>query len=282
MNKFIIFSDIDGTLYDHDAHEIPSSAIQAIQDAKANGHKIILSTGRSYSDLEQHYFNLPIDGLILGCGAHVIYQNETIYTQPMPKDIVCHLIDFMKSKNIGFSLEGIDKIYLYGYAEDMYRIWLKHYDDTLNMPKEEFYQLLSKRNAYSFEQIQECDFSKILKISFFAKEKEDMEKYIQTLDSSVFGYFDNMSKEFFTGELYMSHVNKASGMDILLNHIQHPLDKTIALGDSLNDLEMIKHAAIGVAMGNANENLKRHANFISKHVHDNGFEYALKQLNLIQ
>lgn len=281
MNKYIIFSDIDGTLFDHSTSSIPESAKKAIIKAKENGHKFILSTGRTYADLESHYFDLNPDGFILGCGGHIIYENKTICTRPMPKNIVLQLIDFMKNHDVGFALEGIDKIYLHGYAVDMYRIWLKRYDDTMNMSLEDFYKLLSKRHAYPIDLIQEEDYSKVLKISFFTKDNMIMENFINDLDSSIFGYFDNMSKEFFTGELYMSNVNKASGMDILLEHINHPLTHTIALGDSLNDLEMIKHANVGVAMGNAHEDLKTNADFITKNIDEDGFEFALKEYQLI-
>lgn len=281
MKKYIIFTDIDGTLFDHSTSVIPSSALQAIKKAKENGHKVILSTGRSYADLESHYFDLDCDGYVLGCGGHIIYKNETICTRPMKKEIVLDLVDFMKIHDVGFALEGIDKIYLYSYAVDMYRIWMKRYVDSMNMSIEEFYKYLTKRHAYPIDLIQEEDYSKILKISFFTKNKKIMEDFIQDLDSSLFGYFDNMSKVFYTGEIYMREVNKASGMDILLNHINHPLKHTIALGDSLNDLEMIKHAGIGVVMGNGNDELKKHADFITKNIDDDGFEYALKHFNLI-
>lgn len=281
MEKFIIFTDIDGTLFDHASSVIPNSAKNAIKKAKENGHKVILSTGRTYADLESHYFELDCDGYVLGCGGHVIYDNQTICTRPMSKDIVLDLVDFMVKHEVGFALEGIDKIYLYGYAVDMYRIWMKRYVDSMNMSIEEFYEFLSKRHAYPIDSIQEEDYSKVLKISFFTKDKKIMEEFIHGLDDSIFGYFDNMSKLFYTGELYMSEVNKASGMDILLNHINHPLSHTIALGDSLNDLEMVKHAGIGVVMGNGNDELKKHADFITKKIDEDGFEYALKHFNLI-
>ena len=281
MEKFIIFTDIDGTLFDHSTASIPTSAKLAIQKAKENGHKVILSTGRTYADIEPHYFELEPDGFVLGCGGHIIYENKTISTRPMKKEIVLELVDFMMKNNVGFALEGIDKIYLFGYAVDMYRIWMKRYADTMNMSLEEFYTYLLKRNAYPIEKMQDEDYSKILKISFFTKNNQIMEEFIQNLDESIFGYFDNMSKIFYTGELYMKEVNKASGMDILLEAINHPLTQTIALGDSLNDLEMVKHAHIGVAMGNAQETLKKHADFITKNIDDDGFAYALKEFHLI-
>ena len=281
MEKYIIFTDIDGTLFDHATSVIPESAKKAIKKAKENGHKVVLSTGRTYADLEPHYFDLNCDGYVLGCGGHIIYDNKTISTRPMKKEVVLDLVDFMVKHHVGFALEGIHHIYLFGYAFDVYRIWMKRYVDSMNMSFDEFKEYLSKRNAYPIENMSEEDYSNICKISFFTKDNKVMEDYIETLDPSIFGYFDNLSKEFYTGELYMKEVNKASGMDILLNYINHPLTHTIALGDSLNDLEMVKHAHIGVVMGNGNEELKKHADFITKDIGEDGFEYALKHFKLI-
>ena len=59
--KYFIFTDIDGTLFDHDTHSIPESALNAMIQAKENGHKIFLSSGRSYSDIDE-IFKIEIGG----------------------------------------------------------------------------------------------------------------------------------------------------------------------------------------------------------------------------
>lgn len=46
MNKKIIFADIDGTLFDHETGKIPASACEALRQARENGHRIFLCTGR--------------------------------------------------------------------------------------------------------------------------------------------------------------------------------------------------------------------------------------------
>lgn len=59
------------------------------------------------------------------------------------------------------------------------------------------------------------------------------------------------------------------------------LKDTIALGDSLNDMEMIRHAGVGIAMGNAVDALKENADYVTKDIADDGFAHALRQLCLI-
>ena len=46
MNKYALFFDIDGTLVSFKTHQIPPSTIQALTQAKANGHKVFIATGR--------------------------------------------------------------------------------------------------------------------------------------------------------------------------------------------------------------------------------------------
>ena len=58
-------------------------------------------------------------------------------------------------------------------------------------------------------------------------------------------------------------------------------EEIIAFGDAENDLEMIRFAGIGVAMGNAEEPVKAIADFVTADIDDDGIEKALKHYNLI-
>lgn len=279
--KYFIFTDIDGTLFDHDTHSIPESALNAMIQAKENGHKIFLSSGRSYSDIDEIFKTLPIDGMVLGCGGQIIINNTQISTTTMPKEVVFELINFLKSNDIGFSLECVNNIYIYGYAYEMYRGWLKYMNNYIPFTDDELDEVLAKRNTYKLDKIKEEDYSNVLKLSFFAKEKEVVEEYLKTMPDCLFAYFDNMDPIIHSGEFYMKEVNKASGMDKVLEYYNHPLEYTIALGDSLNDKEMIEHASIGIAMENGQQALKDIADFVTKKVNEDGFEFALKKYNLI-
>ena len=55
----------------------------------------------------------------------------------------------------------------------------------------------------------------------------------------------------------------------------------MCFGDDLNDVSMIQIAGHGIAMGNANKTLKEHADYITKHIDEDGFEYALKEYKVI-
>ncbi|MBW5377106.1 Cof-type HAD-IIB family hydrolase, partial [Brachyspira pilosicoli] len=74
---------------------------------------------------------------------------------------------------------------------------------------------------------------------------------------------------------------KHIGIDKIIEHYGIKLEETIAFGDGGNDISMIKHAHIGVAMGNANKEVKEIADYITDDVDNNGIYNALKHFNII-
>lgn len=65
--KKIIFIDVDGTLVDYD-NVLPLSAVKAIRKARANGHKVYISTGRSRAEVYREIWDIGLDGMIGGDG----------------------------------------------------------------------------------------------------------------------------------------------------------------------------------------------------------------------
>ena len=69
--------------------------------------------------------------------------------------------------------------------------------------------------------------------------------------------------------------------DAVIAHFGIKLEETMAFGDGGNDIDMLKHAGIGVAMGNAGDNVKEIADYITTSVDDDGITNALKHFNVI-
>ena len=77
-----------------------------------------------------------------------------------------------------------------------------------------------------------------------------------------------------SGEISSRGINKAFGMQKYLKHAGIAREDTIAFGDGINDIEMLKYAHIGVAMGNAVDALKKQADYITSGVDEDGIERA--------
>lgn len=84
MSK-IIFLDVDGTLVDYEGR-IPQSAVDAIRQARGNGHRVYICTGRSKAEVYDDIWNIGIDGMIGGNGSYVEDNGEVIMHRHITKE----------------------------------------------------------------------------------------------------------------------------------------------------------------------------------------------------
>lgn len=277
MNHKLLFIDIDGTLFDHAKDAIPESAKNAILSAKSKGHKIFLSTGRPYADIDQEILNLPLDGMIVSCGAVVYVDNKPIYCKTYPQKELISLIQFMLDNNIGFSLDGIHKNYLTEEAFNcLSSLMFKNNEDS-----ELSRAMMAKNNCFPFEDMKEEDLKEVVKISIFTKNKESCEKLFQKIPESLVGFmYKNNHLHLYNGEISIKGITKATGLKQITSYLNIPIEDTIAIGDSLNDLDILQEAGLSICMGNGTDECKEIADFTTKHISDDGLAYALKHFNL--
>lgn len=277
MKPKLIFIDIDGTLFDHAKDAIPESAKNAILSAKSKGHKIFLSTGRPYADIDQEILNFPLDGMIVSCGAVVYVDNKPIYCKTYPQKELISLIQFMLDNNIGFSLDGIRKNYLTEEAFNcLSSLMLKNNEDS-----ELSRAMMAKNNCFPFEDMKEEDLKEVVKISIFTKNKESCEKLFQRIPESLVGFmYKNNHLDLYNGEISIKGITKATGLKQITSYLNIPIEDTIAIGDSLNDLDILQETGLSICMGNGADECKKTADFVTKDISDDGLAYALKHFNL--
>ena len=80
----------------------------------------------------------------------------------------------------------------------------------------------------------------------------------------------------------MESGGKVSGMRFFLEREGIPARDTIAFGDAENDIDMLEYAGVGVAMGNAQECVKRIADYVTSSVDEDGIEKALRFYEIIE
>ena len=277
MKPKLIFIDIDGTLFDHAKDAIPESAKNAILSVKSKGHKIFLSTGRPYADIDQEILNFPLDGMIVSCGAVVYVDNKPIYCKTYPQKELISLIQFMLDNNIGFSLDGIHKNYLTEEAFNcLSSLMFKNNEDS-----ELSRAMMAKNNCFPFEDMKEEDLKEVVKISIFTKNKESCEKLFQKIPESLTGFmYKNKHLNLYNGEISIKGITKATGLKKITTYLNKNIKDTIAIGDSLNDLDILQEAGLSICMGNGADECKEIADFTTKHISDDGLAYALKHFNL--
>lgn len=277
MNHKLIFIDIDGTLFDHKKDDIPESAKEAILNAKSKGHKIFLSTGRPYADIDKEILDLPLDGMIVSCGAVVYVENKPIYCKTYPQKELINLIQLMLVNNIGFSLDGIHKNYL---SEEAF-ICLSGLMFKNNEDSELSRAMMAKNNCFPFEEMKEEDLKEVVKISIFTKNKESCEKLFQKIPDSLTGFmYKNYHLDLYNGEISIKGITKATGLKQITSYLNKAIEDTVVIGDSLNDLDILQAAGLSICMGNGADECKKVADFTTKDISDDGLAYALKHFNL--
>lgn len=292
----VVFLDIDGTLVDYNGN-VPESTKKAILQAKKKGHKMVLCTGRSKFQIPKKLWELGMDGVIAGAGAFVEAfdsaaekgipaTDETVSNDSKittTGTILCQMvIDAEHAKSSYDYLEGNGVLYCY-QGEDGIVLNQRSYDgmmeiDRLNGMSEEMMESLHGEIHLTETP---WDVPNLEKIIFYdapftmEQVKADMLPYFDTVALSLSG------TEGVCGEIGLNNIHKATGIKLFLEHVGVGREDSIAIGDGPNDLQMMEYAGVGVAMGNAKEEVKKLADMVTSDVAEDGIYHAFEKLGLL-
>lgn len=240
----LIFLDIDNTVYS-ETEGISNSTVDAIKTARNNGHKIIINTGRIKAKLPQVIMELKPDGFITSAGAHVEVEDKCIQDQVIKKEDLYIICNYLTKKRISFELSNNTSTFQWNGADD----------NTL-------YDTVNKISYYD---------SEIPVIQIL----EDIGNYGNVIKSE---YERNKR---YCGEIFVKNINKATGIQTILEYYSANREDTIAFGDAPIDMEMLQFAGIGVAMGNASLEVRQVADMVTKEYNNDGIHYGFTACNLI-
>ena len=107
MDKYALFFDIDGTLVSFETHQIPPSTILALTQAKANGHKVFIATGRPPIIITNlGAIEHLIDGYVTTNGALCFIGEQTVSCHAIPQDAAQLIVDDSREKDYGLIVVG--------------------------------------------------------------------------------------------------------------------------------------------------------------------------------
>lgn len=259
--RYVLFFDIDGTLVSFRTHEIPPSTVMALTQAKSNGSKIYIATGRPPVIITNlGAIEHLIDGYITTNGAMCFVGDELICCQPIPKQDVMTCVEDSKEKGYSLIVVGRKDVAVLDPTGDVDRI---------------FRQMLAVREfdkASPLEMVLQQD---ILQLTpFFPAEYEP--ELLKRMPQCVSGRWH---PEF--TDITANGADKGKGILAIARHEGFDPSRTIAFGDGGNDTSMILQAGIGIAMGNAIDALKEKSDYITASVDDDGVQYALRHFGVI-
>ena len=274
MNTKYVFLDVDGTLVNFKG-EIPDSAVRALKEAQANGHKMLLATGRQKSQIYKFLTDaVPFDGILASSSAYVEYDGKVLFESRPTQEKLNLLIDFFHEYDIPFTLQSTNMLYAEQNSFD--RIYA-------NMKAKGNGEALLESIFANTEIVSDPKtLTNVEKVAYY-----DSPFDIDGMQARLGDYFYVISYSFshtqtyFHGEITFDGVNKAGGIKLLMDAIGAPISDSIAVGDSGNDLEMIKAAGYGVAMGNASPDVKAVADLVTDHIDEDGIYNAFLKMKLI-
>ena len=256
-----LFFDIDGTLVSFNTHKIAQSTIDGLNIAKERGIKIFISTGRPLSFINKlEDIEHLIDGYITTNGSYNFMGKSVISMHSIPKEEVLTLVDYLNKHEYPAILVGTDNTAVINHKPIVDRIVI----DTLNITNIDF--------SITAKTVLQQD---ILQITpFITQEQQDI----------IMPQIPHCASERWHPE-FIDTVNKQASKGKALSDIVAYNDllisETMAFGDGGNDISMLLKAGVGVAMGNANDNVKAMANYVTSSADDDGIYKALKHFEVI-
>lgn len=269
----IIFLDLDGTLLDH-TYKLPESAREALRLAKSNGHHLYINTGRSIGQVNDYIWEVGFQGFIGGNGNYIKSEGKELFHRPMPQAIVVKVYDYLVKHEIGFFQEGQECLYAHPRYLDELASLLKI---TPNQAQEKTDSIFP---STAYNQIGWHE--KVNKISVVLTDKVDVESLRKLIEPELaLGFFNLFGNQREFGDIYQEGTSKGKAVEFVMNYLDLPMSDSFCFGDSTNDIEMIKMAGTGVAMGNAIPKLKTVADLVTAPVNEDGLWKAFRQIGLI-
>ena len=269
--KNILFVDVDGTLtgFKNGSQYTPQSAITALQSSKAKGNLNVICTGRSLFELNTigNIQEMGFDAIIGANGGYIEYKQKEIYHKVINKEDVDSIMKYFDSIDLGYYLECNEGLF-----------WSKALKELMykNRTPE---QIEASQFLKIFRPLEECHYL-VNKISFRCSlEQLDIieNKYGEQYGLVKTSYGDGKG-----GELFNKGVTKYSAITYLLDYLNINEIHTYGFGDSMNDREMFLACDTKIAMGNARDNLKEDANYVTDSLDQDGLAKAIHYYHLDQ
>jgi len=272
-----VFLDVDGTLVAEDGR-VPESASAAGREARANGHRVFLSTGRCLAQLWPDVLDIGFDGLIAGAGAYGRAGDEVLVRHTLPADAIRRVREFFDPRGVEFYFEGHEGVYGTPRTRERLR---RLVFDVVDDPED---QAVLVRGPFAYITAMRVDAGPLEGVSKVMYMDADLP--IETVRAAFAGVFDVVPSSVSRfgargGEMSLPGVHKAAGVEVLCDHLGIDREHTIALGDSYNDLEMLAHAAVGIAMGNAPQPVLEAADEVTAAPERDGVRLAFVRHGLI-
>ena len=266
----IVFLDVDGTILDH-GRSVAASTVEAITTARAAGHLVYLSTGRSAGDIHPDVQAIGFDGAITNGGAFAISGDQTVLAHTMPVEALRQLTDYFDTHDIHYFLQSDAGVYASTGVRQLM-------GEIVRRLRSE----IEPSIVPEFRDLSEADRTQIAKAVFMSR-STGMVAQVQADLGELFHVVPGSMPlpGGSNGEVGMRGTTKGSAILHVLDRLGADPAAAIGIGDSWNDVEMFEVCGVGIAMGNADPALQALADEVTTSVTADGVYNAFLRHGLI-
>ena len=289
MYKLIVI-DLDGTMLNQYG-KIADTTKDTIKKINEKGIEVIIASGRSLDSTKNFAKEIESKKYCISGNGAIIYDianNEIIYENTLKKQKVLDIIKICDENSIYYSVYTENEI----ITKNLQYNTLFYYKENLN--KDEFekthinivddvYNYIDERDEKIIK-ITVCDDTQTIFNSILRKVKEIEE--IEVLDIShmskktIKSGIEEVDIEYFYTEISAKNVDKWNAIEILKEKMQISNQEIVAVGDNINDKNMIANAGLGIAMGQSTPIVKEIANYVTNSNIEDGVSNALNEFIL--
>ncbi len=263
----LIALDMDGTLLNEEK-KISKANYEAIQQAKKRGKKVILATGRPLLGIKKFLESLHLiseeDYVVAFNGALV----QNTKNGKVISKTTLHLNDYKE---------------LYKLSKELHVNIHALTESTVITPRNSKYtQLEGSLNDIPIKEIpiEAVDEKETIVKVMFVDAPEILEEVIQKIPQEIKDKYTVVRSAPFFLEFLDKSVNKGTGVHAIVKELGLSPQEVICVGDAGNDVDMIRYAGLGVAMGNAFDEVKAVANYVTSSNEEDGVAYVIQKFML--
>lgn len=279
MGSKIVFLDVDGTITDYE-NKIPDSAKRAIREARKNGNRVYMCTGRSKAENPPELWAIGFDGMIGGNGSYVEDNGEVVMHQLITAEQCRHIVDWLHGRGLEFYLESNNGLFASENFREAARPVLRLYAGRKGVANADqletddvMHGMVYGANLYRDD---------VNKVSFILKGYQDHLDSIKEFPDLKCGTWGGAGETALFGDLGVKDITKAHAVDVLLKHLGADRADTIAFGDAKVDIPMFEACAVGVCMGSGGDEAKAAADYVTDAVDDDGLWNAFVHFGLVK
>lgn len=251
---------------------MPASAASALARAKERGHRLFICTGRSAPEVYPRFFDLGFEGIVGGAGGYAAVGSTVLLDERMPAEHV---------ETLTRMWEELDAFYVWQGPDQMgpSRGYLDFFVPRAGENPQDWVEYGESVTPFVVD-IEGGSFTKVT--AYVRPENASMERISAALPDGYRAIIGSVGAAGYVPfEVLPTRLSKAVGIEAVCEHLGIPLSRSVAIGDSNNDVEAVARAGVGISIGDGCEALVEVADIVAPAVGDDGFAWALAAAGLI-